>query len=91
MGKRKILHGLPWTVLKDWTWSQPNYTLSLDIPKAEIETVVVDPTMFMADINRDNNYYNADAAATKEKLNASKEETVLRLFSTKGNTFIRLP
>ena len=65
-GQKKNPYGLPWTVLKDWTWSQPNYTLSLDIPKAEIETVVVDPTMFMADINRDNNYYNADAAATKE-------------------------
>ena len=56
-GEKNNLYGLPWTVNDDWAWSMPEYLLILNRPKNEIISVIIDPTGYMADINRLNNEY----------------------------------
>ncbi len=45
------------TILKDWAWSYPTYTFTTS---KEIKTVEIDPSQFMADIDRENNTYNKE-------------------------------
>ena len=56
-GEKKNPYRLPWTVNEDWAWSMPEYLLILNRPKNEIVSVIIDPTGYMADINRLNNEY----------------------------------
>jgi aminopeptidase N len=41
-----------------WPWTYPTYNLVLDIPIDQIKSIEIDPDQQMADVNRDNNYYN---------------------------------
>ncbi len=41
--------------LDSWPWVNPTYTLKIDKPISEIESIEIDPTQRMADINRKNN------------------------------------
>ena len=59
-GTKENPYAIDWMVHKDWSWANPNYSLSLDIPKDTIETIIIDPSFYMADINRDNNTYMAE-------------------------------
>ena len=43
------------TQLKDWTWAIPTYSIKTD---KVIETVEIDSSTFMADVNRENNSYS---------------------------------
>lgn len=43
--------------LKNWTWSHPTYTFTIDTPKANIKAIDLNPTHFLADVNPDNNLY----------------------------------
>lgn len=43
------------TELTAWPWVNPNYTLKISRPSASIDTIEIDPSMRMADINRKNN------------------------------------
>jgi Peptidase family M1 domain len=43
------------TVLEAWPWVNPSYTLKISKKISEIESIEVDPTQRMADINRKNN------------------------------------
>ena len=45
------------TVLKDWDWAYPTYEFSLSQGKAKIKSMVIDPSGLMADVNKENNYY----------------------------------
>lgn len=45
------------TILKDWTWAHPTYTFEVS---KEIKSVEIDPSTLMADINRDNNKFEAE-------------------------------
>ena len=56
-GEKNNPYGLPWTVNDDWAWSMPEYLLILNRPKNEVVSVIIDPTGYMADINRLNNEY----------------------------------
>lgn len=47
--KRKVLAG--------WGWAYPTYTFTIDKPKSQIKAIVIDPSEFMADVNKDNNIY----------------------------------
>ena len=47
------------TVAEDWSWAAPTYQLEIDKPKSEISSIVIDDTGLMADINRENNTYEA--------------------------------
>lgn len=45
------------TVLADWPWAFPSYAFEIPKPKKEILAIIIDPTMQMADTNKDNNIY----------------------------------
>ncbi|WP_138430866.1 M1 family metallopeptidase [Fodinibius saliphilus] len=42
-------------VKPDWPWVNPTYTLEIDAPSSEIKRIEIDPSMRMADVNRENN------------------------------------
>ncbi|WP_081208185.1 M1 family metallopeptidase [Salegentibacter sediminis] len=46
-----------WIQEKDWAWAYPTYELSIDSPFSEIESIEIDDTHLMADVNRNNNLY----------------------------------
>jgi len=45
------------TVHKDWVWANPRYDLILDKQKDTIETIILDPSGLMADIDKNDNFY----------------------------------
>ena len=45
------------TVHPDWTWANPKYQLTINRPKSEIKSIVIDISNLMADIDKTNNYY----------------------------------
>lgn len=45
--------------LSTWTWSHPTYTFTIDSEKANIKAIDINPTQLMADVNSDNNVYQA--------------------------------
>lgn len=45
-------------VQKDWAWSYPTYTFTLEKPKSQITSIEIDPSGRMADINRENNTFS---------------------------------
>lgn len=45
--------------LDTWTWSHPTYTFTIDNPKSNIKVIDLNPTQLMADVNSDNNVYQA--------------------------------
>lgn len=48
------------TVLPDWAWAYPTYEFVLPVSKKEIIALIIDPSMHMADINKENNMYQKD-------------------------------
>ena len=44
-----------YSVKPDWPWTNPTYTLKIDKDVSQIEKLEIDPSMRLADINRDNN------------------------------------
>lgn len=45
------------TVLEDWPWVYPTYTLKIPQAASSITRIEIDPSQRMADINRDNNVF----------------------------------
>ena len=56
-GQKENPYAVDWTVLPDWTWSNPFYSFTIDAPKDRIESIIIDPTFLMADIDRADNMY----------------------------------
>lgn len=57
-GEKKNPYSFPsWSVNSDWAWSMPEYVIILDHPKNEIVSIIIDPTGYMADVNRSNNEF----------------------------------
>ncbi|WP_339647879.1 M1 family metallopeptidase [uncultured Salegentibacter sp.] len=52
-----------WTVAKDWAWAYPTFELNIDKPLSEIESIEIDESQRMADVNRDNNLYTAEESS----------------------------
>ncbi len=48
-----------WTVMNDWAWANPNYTLTIS-NKKKIKSITLDASQLMADINLDNNTYTVE-------------------------------
>ncbi len=46
------------TILPDWPWTNPTYSLDLSKPKSEIKSIGIDITNTMADINPNNNSFS---------------------------------
>jgi len=56
LGNKKTEAGsMKWTVLDPWNWVGPTYTFSIDKSLSEVQSLEIDPTQSMADINRANN------------------------------------
>ncbi|ATL47323.1 peptidase M1 [Chitinophaga caeni] len=44
----------------NWKWTSPTYECVIDMPKNEIQSLEIDPSQRMADVDRENNVYNVD-------------------------------
>ena len=42
-------------LLDSWSWAQPYYSFTVDVPKESVLEIVIDPLGFTADVNRENN------------------------------------
>ena len=47
------------TVLQDWPWAYPSFEFIIDKPVSSVKAVVIDPSQLMADINLENNIWQA--------------------------------
>jgi hypothetical protein len=47
------------TVLQDWPWAYPSFEFIIDNPVSSVKAVVIDPSQLMADINLENNIWQA--------------------------------
>ena len=57
-GEKEAEQGMEkFTVRADWPWTYPTYELILDCEDEDIESIEIDPSMRMADIDRSNNKY----------------------------------
>ena len=54
------------TTLPDWQWTNPYYTFQVDLKLDEIESIVIDPSTRLADINMSNNVYPSKPIDEKE-------------------------
>ncbi len=45
------------TVIRDWTWGDPNYSFNISKAKDKIKKLTIDPSGLMADVKPDNNSY----------------------------------
>ncbi|MDB3863078.1 M1 family metallopeptidase [Flavobacteriaceae bacterium] len=56
-GEKENNYSIEWIVQKDWAWANPKYDLVLTRPKESIETIILDPSGLMADIDKNDNFY----------------------------------
>ena len=56
-GEKENEYSIERTVHKDWVWANPRYDLVLDKQKDTIETIILDPSGLMADIDKNDNFY----------------------------------
>lgn len=47
------------TVLDDWPWAYPTYGFTIDKPLNEITAIMIDPSQLMADVDLENNLWQA--------------------------------
>lgn len=47
------------TVLPDWTWANPSFSFGVDRPLGDIKAVVLNPSGLMADVDPENNIWQA--------------------------------
>nr|WP_288933853.1 M1 family metallopeptidase [uncultured Allomuricauda sp.] len=48
------------TVLKDWPWAYPTYEFTVDMPLDNVQAIMIDPSQLMADVDGENNVYQAE-------------------------------
>jgi hypothetical protein len=58
-GEKTNPYSIEWTIHKDWVWGNPLYSLVLNFPKDQIETIIIDPSNLMADVDKSDNYFTA--------------------------------
>ena len=68
-GEKENPYNFSWKIIKDWAWSFPEYTFQIDRPLEDISFIVIDPTGYMADVNRNNNEYFKQDEIEKEGQN----------------------
>ena len=56
-GEKENPYSLKWTVHEDWPWARLEYELAINRSKSDIVNIYIDPSYYMADINRENNAY----------------------------------
>ena len=55
-GEKESPYKLDWVVLEDWAWAYSEYQIEINKAKGKVSEVLIDPSFYMADINRENNY-----------------------------------
>jgi hypothetical protein len=48
------------TVLEDWPWTNPSYSIQVDRPIEDIKSITIDPSQLMADVNQENNTWQSE-------------------------------
>lgn len=48
------------SVLENWPWAYPSYNFTIDMPKENVQAIVIDPSQLMADVDGENNVYQAN-------------------------------
>lgn len=48
------------SVLEDWPWAFPSYEFTLDMPLENVKAIMIDPSQLMADVDGENNVYQAE-------------------------------
>ena len=61
-------------VEQDWFWTSPTYSLTLDMPLAQIRSVEIDPSLRMADLEPDNNVVFLKDGKPQEQPEPNKEK-----------------
>ncbi len=56
-GEKENETDVPRTVLSDWPWTFPTYRMTINRPADDIKTIVIDPSLRLADVDRSNNVY----------------------------------
>ena len=56
-GEKENPYSVKWTVREDWPWARLEYEFAINRPKSDIVDIYIDPSYYMADINRENNAY----------------------------------
>ncbi len=64
--KEDSFYSLDPQIQEDWPWTHLEYPLSINRPMEEIKSIVIDPTLRMADINMDDNRYSTAEEAESE-------------------------
>ena len=52
--------GIERTVIDDWAWAYPTYDFVINKPMSSIKAIVLDPSQLMADVNLENNVWQAE-------------------------------
>lgn len=68
----KPAEDLPFILMEPWPWTYPELSFELDHPLSEIETIEIDPTESMADIERRNNHYPRGKRAFRSRIVSKK-------------------
>ncbi|WP_300026826.1 M1 family metallopeptidase [uncultured Maribacter sp.] len=58
--KENPYEGIERTVLEDWPWAYPTYDFEINKPMSSIQAIVIDPSQLMADVNLENNVWQAE-------------------------------
>ena len=56
-GEKENETDLPRTVLADWPWTFPTYRMTIPRPASDIKSIVIDPSLRLADVDRSDNVY----------------------------------
>ncbi|WP_405411636.1 M1 family metallopeptidase [Maribacter sp. Asnod1-A12] len=58
--KENPYEGIERTVIEDWPWAYPSYDFEINKPITSIQAIVIDPSQLMADVNLENNVWQAE-------------------------------
>lgn len=59
-GEKQNDSDLERVVLADWPWTSPTYTFKIDSPMEEIQSIQIDESGYLADVNKDNNKWEGN-------------------------------
>jgi len=59
-GEKGNPYPIKWVVHPDWAWAHLEYSFLINHPKEEIQTIIIDPSGLMADVDKSNNYYASE-------------------------------
>lgn len=58
--KENPYEGIERTIIEDWAWAYPTYDFEINKPMSSIQAIVIDPSQLMADVNLENNVWQAE-------------------------------